>query len=89
MSENQHGLSQERTVKVMLSEDEIVWLIQMMAQVKVNTTCPHCEDEAIDKGILFLSVISPEAREMAMAIARKGAERVIIANNAPESKSIN
>jgi hypothetical protein len=89
MADKTRSGSTERNITVILSEEELIWLVQMMAQVKVNTTCPHCEDEAVDKGCLFLSAISPEAREHAVEVARMGAERVTMMKSMVTSDTIN
>lgn len=79
----------EKNISINLSEGDLVWLVQMMAQVKVNTVCQHCEDEAVEKGCIFLDALSPEARNKAMMLAETEASRVVLARNAPASESIN
>ncbi len=88
MSETRFGST--KNIKIALSENDLIWLVQMMALIKVNAQCVHCGDEAVEKLHIFVGALSPEAGECALELA-DGAVRAVMEmkGNDPRLHTVN
>lgn len=66
------NLSGSEKLRVDLTENQIAWLVNMMAMIKASTACNHCDEEAGDLFATFMMALpTHEARTKAAKLAEE------------------